>query len=661
MFGNLTNALSRTADFSGKGPGPFGEIDSILNKFDLDFSFVTSLLSQFTEFADMFVAEQAMLSQEQNLLIKLRPRSLVGKYPALLNLGSKKTSVVYSSELKGLLWDKLVGHFPFSTYLGVQIPGLSIGETFREKHADRGEFTVTDYLPHLAIAFGKSFSFQDKSAHHFVLENLFAPDFSANLTYAVLHTLISTLSLPSNFSRFSAQSKLGMPMDPSTSEVFNVNNYLPSVQLAFGIIPSLEFAVPKFSLADLQETLCPTFPSLRAFSNSVKSKLVNVVRENLNGLFNTTVNLKGFDNVKLGGNTLSDQEFSWPIGSNKLFTPRMSIDSVQGFAFDLDVDVSDSGLLSLEARFALNVVAVNPIQTLSDISSKLAVQLQSVSYDFEGIASSMQSGFNQASTMFEDIASLKRIQLLLDANIGLHVNLKLPSFEISASLTEFDTTLSANIGKFFIAILFCFWYQPTVVLCLLMCMLVCPTTLYTEEDFSISLGGTNLSVRPIISLDLKAANTRLPINLISDFNHTTEVAFSGAFDAGLTIGVEGIPINLYVSASSDDITNSSGIDFHLGLDIDLFPVRDKIVDLLTKLNSISFGDNVRQDLKPFLPRLDFGCVSRSGSVFLLKNTANATAANYPVSGFLDAIATGCSSSSLFLSGGYNSTSEKLGR
>ena len=137
LFGNLTNALSRTADFSGKGPGPFGEIDSILNKFDLDFSFVTSLLSQFTEFADMFVAEQALLSQEQNSLISLRPRSLVGNYPALLNLGSKKTSVVYSSELRGLLWDKLVDHFPFSTYLGVQIPGLSIGQTFREKHADR--------------------------------------------------------------------------------------------------------------------------------------------------------------------------------------------------------------------------------------------------------------------------------------------------------------------------------------------------------------------------------------------------------------------------------------------------------------------------------------------------------------------------------------------
>ena len=513
----------------------------------------------------------------------------------------------------------------------------------------------------MAIAFGKSFSFQDKSAHHFVLDNLFVPDFSANLTYAVLRTLISTSSLSSNFSRFSAQSNLGMPMDPRTSEVFNVNNYLPSVQLAFGIIPSLEFAVPKFSLADLRETLCPTFPSLRAFSNSVKSKLVNVVREKLDGLFDTTVNLKGFDNVKLGGNSSYDQEFSWPIGSNKLFTPKMSIDSVQGFVFDLEVDVSDSGSLSLEAWFALNVVDVNPIQTLSDISSKLALQLQSVSNDFEGIASSMQSGFDQASTMFADIASLKRIQLLLDANIGLHVNLHLPSFEVSAGLTEFDTMLSANIGKCFIAILFCFWYSQACGICLLMSMLVCPTTLYTEEDFSIKLGGTNLSVRPVLNLDLKAANTQLPINLISNFNHTKSVAFSGTFNAGLTIGVGGIPINLYVSASSSDITNSSGIDFHLGLDIDLFPVRDKIVDLLTKLNSISFGDNVNQDLKPFLPRLDFSCVSRSGSVYLLKNTTNATVANYPVSGFLDAIATGCSSSSLFLSGGYNSISEELGR
>jgi len=103
---------------------------------------------------------------------------------------------------------------------------------------------------------------------------------------------------------------------------------------------------------------------------------------------------------------------------------------------------------------------VNPIQTLSDISSKLAFQLQSVGNDFEGIALSMQSGFNQSSTMFADIASLNRIQLLLDANIGLHVNLKLPSFEVSASLTAFDTALSANIGKCFVAILFAFGTSP---------------------------------------------------------------------------------------------------------------------------------------------------------------------------------------------------------
>lgn len=141
------------------------------------------------------------------------------------------------------------------------------------------------------------------------------------------------------------------------------------------------------------------------------------------------------------------------------------------------------------------------------------------------------------------------------------------------------------------------------------------------------------------------------------------------------MGVEGIPVELYISATSDDITTASSVDFKIGLDIDLFPIRETIIELLEELRGLRYPSFIQQS-SPYLPRLDLSCVSKSGIAYLGGGDMDATlfsaqktsgqpilstfSTKCPISGFLTAIADGCSSDGLGLSGGYNSTSEELG-
>lgn len=78
------------------------------------------------------------------------------------------------------------------------------------------------------------------------------------------------------------------------------------------------------------------------------------------------------------------------------------------------------------------------------------------------------------------------------------------------------------------------------------------------------------------------------------------------------------------------------------------------------MSKISYpqGGGFNKDLVSFLPRLDFSCVSKSAIAYLEGGKA---CGDYPLSGFINSIAEGCSSNGLKLSGGYNPTSEELGR
>ena len=448
LFDNITQALSDIAsDAPQFSVGPFDDVDSILDKFGINFGFASSLLSEFREYSDLFTADILSMEQERAELISLRPRSFA-KYPALLQLGSKKASIAYCSELKDLLWDKLVAKFPGSMYDGVRIPGLALGQTFLQKYAERGVFPVEDYLPHIAIAFGESRSFQDNSALAFTLDELLTPGYGVDVTLKILDVLKATPSLSGNFSRFSGVSDFtNITMDPITYEMFLVENYLFDIQVAYDVAPSVEFAAPNFGLADLKELLSPRFPTVRAFADMVKSKIVKEIGEVLNGRFSTPVDLPGFDSFKLGGNDSDTLDLSWPSGSTRAFTPKISIDNIQGVSFHLDVGESESGSLSLDVRLEFDFVDVDPAQTLLDISMGIGNKLNSLSSDFEGLTTSLQSNFDDAADLLSAIANSDRIELLLDAKIVLAVSLSLPSFDVSATLEAFDTSLIASIGK----------------------------------------------------------------------------------------------------------------------------------------------------------------------------------------------------------------------
>lgn len=209
------------------------------------------------------------------------------------------------------------------------------------------------------------------------------------------------------------------------------------------------------------------------------------------------------------------------------------------------------------------------------------------------------------------------------------------------------------------------------------------------NKFSIQLGEKTLTIDPSIQLSLDAVNNRVPIDLKNNISDIAAFGFAGTFHAAVNVGVEGIPVELYISASSDNIVMTSSIDFEIGVDIDLFPIKDTLIGLLEELKGISYPRSVQQSA-PFLPRLDMSCVSKSGIAYLggivepVTVTAIPTVSDwpslspsvqpslfpspspddtrikYPISGFLNAIADGCSSNELRLSGGYNSTSEELG-
>lgn len=60
---------------------------------------------------------------------------------------------------------------------------------------------------------------------------------------------------------------------------------------------------------------------------------------------------------------------------------------------------------------------------------------------------------------------------------------------------------------------------------------------------------------------------------------------------------------------------------------------------------------------PYLPDLDFECVSISGKKYLHDSISNSTPAT--VAGLLNTVATGCRNNNLVLSGGYNKDAEEL--
>ena len=176
-----------------------GNIEGVLNKFGLDFgSFVDGFKMDFSSFKDN-VANYS--SVEMTEIFDLKPLSLA-RFGNLLQIGSKRPSAQFKLPLKQKLWDKLQAQFPSYLYHGIPVPGLPVGLSFGEAYPDRGDFPVRDFLPALAVAFGKATSFSDARALSFTMDDIFAPQFGPELSIRLLDKLKTAPSLAGLFDKF---------------------------------------------------------------------------------------------------------------------------------------------------------------------------------------------------------------------------------------------------------------------------------------------------------------------------------------------------------------------------------------------------------------------------------------------------------------------------
>lgn len=227
LTGGLVNISSGAAPKFDLGPlgGDGSEIEGILNDFGIDFEgFIEDFKADYTAFKDNL---DNHTTAELKGIIDLKPKSLA-KFGSLLQIGSKKPSLMLSASLKLKLWSKLVATFPSFHHNGVPVPGLPLGQNFSVTYPTPGDFPVRNFLPALAVAFGRAPSFSDVRAQKFTLDQLFTPTFGPELSNSLLQRIKGVQSFQLDFDRFDAFDPIsGLPMVSSTKEIFDVNAYLP--------------------------------------------------------------------------------------------------------------------------------------------------------------------------------------------------------------------------------------------------------------------------------------------------------------------------------------------------------------------------------------------------------------------------------------------------
>ena len=363
-----------------------------------------------------------------------------------------------------------------------------------------------DFLPLIAVAYGKAISFSDVSAIEFSLDVLFAPSFGQDLATKTLEKLRARLPGFDRFTDF--DDSTNSFIDPTNKTLFRVKDYLPEIQFAFDLSPSVDLASRKFKPSDLQDALfSDPRPTIKSFASFLKKNILDEIKTSLSGLFSTTLD------VPAGGLTVSEPSFGadgpsfgeYSNISTRAFPPSVNVDAVDGFAFDLNVDVSESGSLSLEAGFVLNVQGVDPLATVSQIVSALNNTLQSLGGDFLELTSSFGSNFDDAAKLLDQISQKVDLSLAATIDFKVAVDLSLSSFDISSSLNELSASFTARIA----------------------------------EDFKIELGELALGVTPSIYVYLEAENTAVPFDVFNSLDvvaNLTAFDFGGTFDARVGVG-----------------------------------------------------------------------------------------------------------------------------
>ena len=188
------------------------------------------------------------------------------------------------------------------------------------------------FLPHLAVAFGFAPSFSDSRALSFSLDKLFKPNFGPGLCVNLLDSLRANVDLDGAFDRFTSFTLSGIPYDPVTFEVFEVNSYLPEIQFALDLVPSVNFAATNFHASDLFDALFPTsIPTIKSFGSFIKKNIMSKIRLALDGLFDAKVDIP---TIGLSVDEVSFGVDGFNIGTytelnNKLFPPMIDVDVVQ--------------------------------------------------------------------------------------------------------------------------------------------------------------------------------------------------------------------------------------------------------------------------------------------------------------------------------------------
>ena len=180
----------------------------------------------------------------------------------------------------------------------------------------------------------------------------------------------------------------------------------------------------------------------------------------------------------------------------------------------------------------MDVVNVDPLNTLQEIASSLNSTLQPAGNDFQVITSSFGDPFNSVSVVIDAITNSNNIQLALDSllDVSVSVDLSLTNFEFDVQVNELAAAFSANIGG----------------------------------DFTINVGNNvEVDIQPLLQVNLFAVNTATPFSLISSsaLSNLAQFEFGGSFDALLSFGIAGglVPAQISLRASSQDLVSQSAL------------------------------------------------------------------------------------------------------
>ena len=181
----------------------------------------------------------------------------------------------------------------------------------------------------------------------------------------------------------------------------------------------------------------------------------------------------------------------------------------------------------MDAEFVVNVVNVNPLETLSDAASSLDTSFQKSSGQFSAFVGDFTSSIADSASEILNKITNGTIQLSLNALLDTSVKVELSSsdgFDIEAKVNALQSSFFAII----------------------------------QDDLSFNIVGDRfINIRPQVFLNLQAVNDAVPFDINTDIAaNLANFTFTGDLEASVAIGVEDVPAELTLNATSDDLVST---------------------------------------------------------------------------------------------------------